>query len=523
MNLVINRNLKVFFKIRKYLNKLYLFCILLLFVQCTPSNSPEVGYGSIDIYIENVNILDGSGNEPFMGNIAIVDDQIIYVSEEPIEYEHAARIIDGKGRYLAPGFIDLHSHGDPSKTPQFHNFIAMGVTTITLGQDGSGPAVQDLHSWQEEQPSTGPNIAMFVGHGTLRTLAGTGNKVSPSEEEMYKMKTLLNDNLKYAFGMSTGLEYNPGLYAENAELIELARIIGENGRIISSHIRNEDDEYLIGSIEELIKQGRHCPVHISHLKSVFGEGRERAAEILTFIKDARTQGIEITADVYPYTASYTGIGLIFPEWAKTSEQFETAKVERRKELEDYLRKKVKSRNGPEATLLGTNPYKGKTLADLEKEMDIPFEKILIDSIGPQGASAAYFVMDDELQEKLITDTLIAISSDGSPTGFHPRGHGSFARIIEEFVQQRKVLTLPEAVRKMTSYPADILGIEDRGRIAENMKADLILFDPDEVKETATYTDPFQLAEGFDMVIINGKIIREEGIFHDVLPGKFLLP
>jgi len=405
------------------------------------------------------------------------------------------------------------------------NFLAMGVTTITLGQDGSSPDVQPLSDWLAEVAAKGigTNLAMFVGHGTLRDQSGIGLAQDPEPEDMQRMLTMLDEALGYTFGLSTGLEYNPGLNAKTAELRALASVVGESDRVIMSHMRNEDDDQLEASIAELLEQGEDARVHIAHLKSVYGAGADRAQEILAILDGARAEGIEITADMYPYSASYTGIGIVFPVWAKTAEQFELAKRERREELRDYLRERVNRRNGPEATLLGTDPWTGKTLADLAHEMEMPFEDVLIDVIGPQGASGAYFVMNDELQARLVQDPLVGVCSDGSPTGFHPRGHGTFAKIIETYVMDRGVLSLPEAVKKMTSFAAGILGISDRGVVREGMLADLIIFDPATVRATATYPDPLQLADGFDIVIVNGKVARENGRLAGELFGRVLEP
>ena len=210
-------------------------------------------------------------------------------------------------------------------------------------------------------------------------------------------------------------------------------------------------------------------------------------------------------------------------WAKTPEQFVEAKETRREELEAYLRNRIEQRNGPEATLLGTDPYTGKTLAELAHEREQPFEDVLIDEIGPQGASGAYFVMNDELQSRLLVDPLVGVCSDGSPTGFHPRGHGTFARIIERDVVERGLLTLPQAVQKMTSFAADVLRIADRGRLKAGLKADLIVFDPASVRETATFPQPLSLAEGFDVVIVNGKVARENVAMSHGLSGRVLQP
>jgi len=181
------------------------------------------------------------------------------------------------------------------------------------------------------------------------------------------------------------------------------------------------------------------------------------------------------------------------------------------------------RNGPEATLLGTDPYTGMTLADLAHKREKPFEDLLIDEIGPDGASGAYFVMNEDLQAHLLTSPWVGVCSDGSPTGFHPRGHGTFAKIIEQYVQHDHLLTLPEAVRKMTSFAADVLQLADRGRIAQGMRADLIVFDPAKVHDRATYPEPLQLAEGFDVVIVNGKVARENGTLAAQQSGRVLQP
>lgn len=505
------------------------FVSLVLITACHGRETFLGQYPEIDLLIENGTVLDGLGNDAVTADVVVVGDEIVFVGDaEFTDSEREKRVrrrVDATGRYVVPGFIDLHSHGDPLETPEFENFLAMGVTTITLGQDGSSPEVPRLSDWLDKVSDAGvaTNIAMLVGHGTLRSLAGIGLDPDPSPGQLDKMLGLLEATLPYTFGMSTGLEYNPGLNAKKAELEALARVVGRHDRLIMSHMRNEDDDQLEKSIAELLDQGRFARVHISHLKSVYGRGADRAEQILSILDSARQQGINISADVYPYTASYTGIGIVFPVWAKTDEQFRIAKRDRRAELEAYLRHRIEQRNGPEATLLGTAPYTGKTLAELAFELEKPFEDVLIDVIGPDGASGAYFVMNEDLQSRLLEDPHVGISSDGSPTGFHPRGHGTFAKIIQEYVVERGVLTLPEAVRKMTSLAAGILGIDDRGVLRDGMKADIIIFDPRKVRATASYPEPFRLAEGFDMVIVNGKVAREDGKVTGQLPGRILEP
>jgi N-acyl-D-aspartate/D-glutamate deacylase len=309
------------------------------------------------------------------------------------------------------------------------------------------------------------------------------------------------------FGMTTGLEYIPGMYAPAYELEYLAKIVGENHKLITSHVRNEDDDALEASLRELLAQGKYCQVHVSHMKSVFGKGAERAQEILNIIEEARQDSIAVTADVYPYTASFTGIGIVFPDWAKAPNNYKQVVRTRRKELATFLRDKITQRNGPEATLLGTPPYAGKTLAQIANEKNKPFEDVLIEDIGPTGASGAYFVMDDTLQETFLKSPFVMVCSDGSPTMRHPRGYGSFAKIIETYVQEKQLFPLEEAIRKMTYLSAQTMHLPDRGQVAAGKKADILVFDPRKVKAKATFEAPHQLAEGFSYVIVNGEIAR----------------
>ena len=477
-----------------------------------------------ELLIHQGTVIDGSGQPGYAADVLISGDTIAFVGAVDTSAITVDRVVEAKDQVVTPGFVDMHSHGDPLTTPEFHNFLAMGVTTIALGKDGSSPDVRNLGNWMQQVSDTVPgvNIAMFVGHGTLRMQSGIKYNPRPSEEQLRVMGQLLTENLSAGcFGMTTGLEYMPGWYAPDYELEYLAKLVGERGKLITSHVRNEDDDAIEASLRELLLQGKHCAVHASHLKVVYGQGASRAEEILALLDSARREGIRISADVYPYTASYTGIGILFPEWAKPPNDYARVVATRRDELATFLRNKVHQRNGPEATLLGTPPYAGKTLAQLATERNQPFEDILIDDIRPGGASGAYFVMDDALQARFIRDSTVMISSDGSPTARHPRGHGTFAKIIETYVVQDSTLALPAAIRKMTSLSAQTMGISDRGRVAVGMKADLLVFEPSQVRAMATYENPFQLATGFDWVIVNGRVVKEQEHFSVERYGQVL--
>lgn len=494
-----------------------IWLLIIAFFSCNPP-SPfqqllETQGRQYHLLIRNGQVLDGQDSIPRLADMLIRNDSILFIGEVDTSSIVVEQAIDATGKYVTPGFIDTHAHGNPLETPGFENFLAMGVTTICLGQDGDSPEYEDIRPWMEKVDSVGPgvNIALFAGHGTLRQLSGVGYKPEPEPAEMAKMEALLADALDAGcFGMTMGLEYTPGTYAGDGELAALAKVVGRRDGLIMSHVRNEDNDAIEASIRELLRQGQHCNVQVSHLKVVYGKGEERAEEILALLDSARSSSkFAVTADIYPYTASYTGIGIVFPQWAKPPNDYEQVKRQRREELLEFLRQKIAARNGPEATLFGTQPYAGKTLAQLAEELDRPFEQILLD-IGPNGASGAYFVMDEALQARLLEDPNVMICSDGSPTMRHPRGYGSFAKIIEQYVQEEQRLSLAEAVRKMTSLPAQALGLERRGVLKEGNHADLLVFDPEKARARATFSEPHQLAEGMEWVIVHGKVAFQKG-------------
>ena len=313
--------------------------VFFLLVSCDNQSQPFLPEQTrIDLVITNGQVLDGLGNEAIKADVVIVDDSIVFVGETRFSEQdlrsRITRTIDAKGRVISPGFIDLHSHGNPLETPDFENFLAMGVTTITLGQDGDSPAVNNLDDWLQKVATQGlaPNLAMFIGHGTLRNISGIGRDADPDKKALGEMLATLDDALEYTFGLSLGLEYNPGLNAPARELEAIAKVVGGKDRLIMSHVRNEDDDQLDASIAELIEQGEHARIHVTHLKSVYGKGADRGHQILKIIDDARAKGVRISADSYPYNASYTGISIVFPIWAKAEEQFQIAKQNRRAEL-----------------------------------------------------------------------------------------------------------------------------------------------------------------------------------------------
>ena len=504
------------------LKKLIKFSVL-LFILGIFGMSSALAQQNWDWHITGGTVFDGSGEESYQADLLIRGDSIAYIGDVAADTIQAKHFVDASGKVITPGFIDPHAHGDPLETPEFHNFLGMGVTTIVLGQDGSSPAVGALYSWMKkvEEANQAVNIALLSGHGSIRSKVDIGKR-DPTQKELKRMRKLLQSDLNDgAFGMSTGLEYVPGMYAGENELQELAKVVGNANRIVMSHMRSEDNSEIESSLDELAAQGDVSSVHASHLKVVYGKGAERAKEILEHIDDYRQKGIEITADIYPYSASYTGIGIVFPDWAKTESEWKNALQERPEVLRQFLVNKIRQRNGPGAILFGSGEFAGLTLKEAADQESKSATELLME-MGPQSASAAHFVMDQELQDQLMLGENVMVSSDGSPTMHHPRGYGSFAKMIRYYVNENELLSLEKAIFKMTGLPAQTIGLENRGLLQEGMKADLLIFNPKEIRDRATFEDPHKLAEGFDWIMVNGTLVRKEGEFNEERKGRILM-
>jgi N-acyl-D-amino-acid deacylase len=476
--------------------------------------TPDAG----GILFRDVLLVDGSGTTGRRVDVRVRGDRIEHIGARN-GGTRGLRVVEGGGRVLAPGFIDLHTHGNPLEDA-FTPYLAMGVTTVVLGQDGGSPSLPDegtaaasLASWMDavERAGSELNIATLSGHGALRRRAGIEDGMRrPPDAKLARMQAILEQDLRAgACGMSTGLEYVPGRYAGMRELEGLGQVIARFDGVAMSHMRSEDAGDVRESIRELVAAAGPARAHVSHLKMVHGKGVAAAEDLLAFLRSLRGTGQPLTADAYPYEASYTGVGILFPEWALPPADYAGVLQWRRAELRAYLQQRMEQRGGPSALLFGTGPHAGRTLAQVAAERDLPFADVLLD-IGPGGGQAAHFVMDRALQDRLMLDPVVAVASDGSPGGSHPRGAGTFARWIEEFAVRQPRVSLEDAVRKATSLPASILGLSDRGILRTGARADLVLFDPDRVRARADYVHPTALAEGFDLVVVNGQAAYEGG-------------
>jgi len=480
-----------------------------------PFRSTEV----FTLKIEGGDVIDGEGTPRRRADVLVRGEEIAFVGDVDPSVK-AEKVIDAKGAVVTPGFIDTHSHVDPAHVEVA---IAQGVTLAVVGQDGLSPA-DDVGAWLRRLDAKRPriDIATLVGHATVRGQAGAHGALLPAERA--KAAAIVGRAMADgAFGLSTGLEYDGGRDADMDELVAMTEPVGKAGGVVMSHLRSEDDDKIEASLDELLEQCRRggARAHVAHFKVVLGRGAARAKALLDKLEAARGTGLEVTSDAYPYTASYTTLGILFPPFARPPHVYRSVLARRRKDVAEHLHDLVLKRNGPAALLFGDGIYAGRTLADVADANKAPFEDILV-GLGPNGGSAAYFVMDEELQTAILVDAEVAIGTDGGGGSAHPRGAGAFAKLLEEYVVKRAALTLESAVRKMTTLPAHLLGLEGKaGCLRPGCAANVLVFAPEEIRARATYAEPHELAKGMRFVIVRGAVAIEHDRATRVHRGRAL--
>jgi N-acyl-D-aspartate/D-glutamate deacylase len=476
-----------------------------------PEPPPFRSTAPVALWIRGGDVITATTQTRTRADVLIDGERIVHVGSVAPGLQ-AKETIDATGFVVTPGFIDVHAHSDPYGGGE--HLLAQGVTTIVVGQDGFSPA-ERIGSYLDQVQAARPrvNVATLVGHHTVRASAGVGADPKPSEKSVAKMVSLVDRAMSEgAFGLSTGLEYEPGGLAGATELAKIAEPVGKRGGLVMSHLRSEDDDKIDASLTELFEQCKTAKAraHVAHIKVVLGKGKDRAAQLIARLEAARAGGLEVTADIYPYTASYTTIGILFPAFAKPPNDYAAARSKQREALLEHLQARVEKRNGPDATLFGTGSYAGKTLADVARREGRPYAEVLLE-LGPSGASAAYFVMDETVMEALFKDKFVMVGSDGGGGGLHPRGHGSFSRVIADLVVKKELVTLEEAVRKMSSLAARTVGFgDDRGSLERGRAADIAIFAPAAIADTASFERPHLVAKGMKIVIVNGQIAYRDG-------------
>jgi len=498
-----------------------------------------------DLVLVGGAVIDGTGSDRFEADVAIIDGQIVEVSSEGLGTEGAARVIDVTGKVVAPGFIDIHSHLDPLlRLPEGESKARQGVTTVLGGPDGSAPLPLGQYLDSASVLGVGVNVAMLVGHNSVRREVMGNDNRAPTSTELSEMQGLVQRGMDDgAWGLSTGLRYLPGAFSELDEVVALAEVAGGAGGVYTSHLREEGLE-LIGGVAEAIEIGRRAdlPIVLTHHK-VIGQPMWGSSELtLAMVDSANAAGRRIRIDQYPYTASYTGIQILVPPWAMGGgteaflERVDDPMI-RDSIVDGIVFNLINDRGGNDlsrvqfALVEWMRELEGQTLGDwaemrgLQPTMETGAE-LVIEAIRRGGASAIYHVMDQNDVDRIMQHPMTAIASDGrlvqpGEGHPHPRWYGTFPRVLGEYVRDRGVLTLEEAVRKMTSLPADHIGMTDRGILAAGMAADVVVFDPDRVADRATFQDPHQYPDGINYVVVNGVVAVDDGVFRDERAGVIL--
>ncbi len=465
------------------------------------------------IVVKNALVIDGSGQKAFRADVRFKDGKIVKIGN--IKPKTDDETIDANGKILAPGFIDIHNHSESGllKEGTAANQVSQGITTIAVGPDGGSPfPIADYFAKIEGKIA--PNVLSFVGHATVRErVLGNDYKRRATDEEIAKMALLVEQAMKEgAFGLSSGLEYDIGFLASTEELIELARVAPKYDGIYMTHMRDEE-EGLLNAIREAIRIGKEAkiPVQISHIKAGNRNVWGKSAEAIALIEAERRKGFDVTADAYPYTAWASTITILVP----------SRKHEDRGEIEKGLR----NVGGADKVLITNCPahldYEGKTLEEIAKSQSVSPVDVYIQIVKDGGAGVVCNSMSEADVKAFYQQSWVMVSSDGGIGVRHPRGTGTFTKVLGRFVREQNWLNLEEAVRKMSSFPAKRLGLKDRGLIKKGMKADLVLFDKDRVIDRATFAQPQNLSEGIEIVWVNGQKVWENGKVTGNLQGEIL--
>ena len=517
-----------------------------------------------DILIVNGHVLDGSGNPWFRADVGIVGDRIESVGR--LGKEKTERRINAEGHVVAPGFIDIHSHSDMPLLvePRAESKIHQGVTTEVVGNCGgsAAPMNRAVKAYREKYGRSGVpedfeydwetmadylarldrqgiavNVAPLVGQGTVRHNVMGYEAREPTDSELRKMRRLVDAAMRDgAWGVSSGLIYPPSVYAKTDELVELAKVSAKYGGLYASHIRGEEDYSLIPAVKEAIEIGERAglPVQIAHFKASGKKAWGMVKQSLALVEEARARGIDVAYDQYPYVASSTGLAAVLPHWAH--EGGPEKMMERLRDPE--LRKRMwkdqridRDWDGVLVVFAKNNPqYNGKTIADIAKEQGKKPQEAAYDLLLAENTvvPAVMFGMSEEDVKYVMKSPIGMVGSDGSaisPNGIlgigrpHPRFYGTFPRVLGKYAREEKVISMEEAIRKMTSAPALRLGLKYRGLLREGFKADVVVFDPLTVKDEATFADPHRFPNGIPYVVCNGVFTIDKGKHTGALPGK----
>lgn len=513
----------------------FTFLGILLLAQCFSQQA--------DILIKNGRIVDGSGNSWYRADLAILDGKIAAIGK--LQQWQAKKLIDANNLIIAPGFIDVHTHieGNEAGNPLATNFIYDGVTTVIAGNCGSSNRNMGAYFKWVDSLRVSVNIASLIGQNDIRkAVMGTANRPA-SEEEIKKMEAIMEQAMREgAVGLSTGLIYIPGAYTPTEEIIRLAKIAGKYGGVYATHMRDEGD-LVAEAIEEALHIGRSAgiPVQISHFKVSGQQNWGRSKETLAMVEKARKEGLDVTIDQYPYTASSTSLSTLLPDDVLADGRDSLLKrledPTKRTYIIEYMLAKLKKRklkHWSYAVVAQFTPdprFQGKSIEEINvllgRKHKASEEALTILDIMKLGNPSMVFhgMSEGDIEyfmkypfNMFASDASIRIFGEGVP---HPRGYGTNARVLGQYVREKKVITLEEAIRRMTSLPAQKFNLRDRGFILPGFAADLVIFDENVIIDKSTFTEPHQYSTGIQWVLVNGQVTLENGKHTNLRNGQVL--
>jgi N-acyl-D-amino-acid deacylase len=499
--------------------------------------------GAFDILIRNGRVLDGSGNPWYRADIGITGDRIRAMGM--LADATANSVIDAGDRYVTPGFIDVHSHAGPglasAELRQGQPVLAQGITTVLINPDGGGPTDLAAQRATYEKQRMGSNVGLFVPHGSIRNAVMGMSDRDPDAAELDRMVEMTRAGMRAgAVGLSSGLYYAPGSYSKTAEVIAMAKATAPFGGVYASHIRDEADYNIgvVGAVDEVIAiaEGAGVTGVVTHMKALGPKSWGLSKTLIDHIEAARARGTQIFADQYPYEASGTSIvGALMPRSAQVGGRDAMLKRmtgELRPEIRAEVKANLARRGGADTFLISEyepDPsIEGQRLSDLAAKAGLPPEEYALKLLEKGSAGLVSFNMSEPDIELIMrqnwtmtcTDGDLQPMTEGKP---HPRAYGAFPRKLERYVRERQTVDLPFAIRSMTSLPATVFGLKDRGALRVGAFADVLVFNLNSVHEAATYPDPHQLSQGIDEIVVNGTVVRNKGTFTPALPGRVLSP
>jgi len=496
-----------------------------------------------DVLIAGGIVIDGTGAPRYRADVALRGDRVALISRSAIAPARAKRTIDARGKVVSPGFIDMHAHLDPLPTlPGAESAVRQGVTFALGGPDGGSPLPLAKYMSDREQQTIGINVGYLIGHNTIRQrVMGMANR-EPTADELTRMKALVAEGMADgAFGISTGLRYLPGNFSKIDEVIALSRVAADSGGIYTSHLR-EEGLGLFEGVAEAITIGReaHIPIVLTHHKAIGVKMAGASARTLAMLDSARRAGIDVMADVYPYTATSTGLSVLIPTWA-----FGGGDTAFRRRLDDpALKDSIRTgiifninndRGGGDISKIQFSSVRwqhtldGKTLADWARQRGLaPTPEngadLVIEAELKGGASCIFHVLDEQDVQRIMKHPQAMIGSDGrlskpDSSSPHPRAYGTFPRVLGHYARDLKLFPLETAVYKMTGQSAARLKLRDRGVLKTGAYADVVVFDPATVADKSTFEQPHQYPVGIDYVFVNGVAAVDGGAFTDSRAGR----